>query len=355
MSQTVNAANNPYQVYGLYLHPSGGEATLQADAEKKQYYTNKGFTFLAYVPSPGVTPAGPRDIDRNDSGIPAGPDGSTHERHPGEITPDGAPVPWGFPLVGVAGVVSTPVTRSTMKQMGLKVDDPKEGVAVDDGSGSGGPRGASTRQKAFEDLRGQEERRIRGLLREKHVPDEVEVGGQTRKGEHDRIVGMALAHLRSPEDEMNQLAREATLPGVLVETGVTRGVAGIDVSMPSVVPGIAPTDQTGQRAAAARGEVEYEDVELEGGYVVRVPRASAKLRAFLGMPGPADAPGSTGAGASTPQAPDPTVTDQARHQEVRQGAMQAEGEAEGRTVATPAKSSGSSGSGSSRSTPSRRR
>jgi hypothetical protein len=328
------AVNNPYQQYGVYLHPSGGEAVLQADEEKRRYYTNKGFTFVAVVPAPGVTPTGPRDIDRNDSGIPAGPDGSTHERHPWEITPDGAPVPWGFPLVGVGGVVSTPVTRSTMKAMGVDAGDQK-GVQVEGGSGGGGQRGSS----AGESVRRQEEQRIRKLLRDKNVPDEVEVNGRKQGGEHDRIVAMATRHLRSPEDEMEQLSREATLPGELVEKGVTRGVAGIDVSMPSVVPGIAPTDQTGQRAAAERGEIEFEEV---------------KLRAFLGVPGPADAPGDTGSGATTPQAPDPTVVDQARHAQVRQDAMKAEGEAEGRAT-TRESGSGSSTRSGGRSTSSRRR
>jgi hypothetical protein len=322
--------SNPYQVYGLYLHPSGDETVQQADPEKKQMYENKGFTFLAFVPAPGVTPAGPRDIDRNDSGLPAGPDGSTHERHPWEITPDGQPVPWGFPLVGVGGVNSTKVTRTQMRSMGLDVQEPK-GVDASGGSG-GGQRGAAP----SENLRQREERRIMGILKEKGIPDErpdPRTGG-TVKGNHKRIVGMALAHLRDPEEEMEQLSRDAVPAGEVIAKGVTRGVAGIDVTMPSVVPGIAPTDQTGQRAAAARGEIEYEDRELEGGYVLRVPRA-AKGVGPVG--GPTDAPGDAGA-ASRPSAPDPpdvTTEDQARHQQVRETAMQQEAKDEGRVVEPP--------------------
>src|SRR5690349_163975 len=114
----------PYQVYGLYLHPSGGEATLQADEEKQRYYTNKGFVFLGYVNPPGIT-ANPRDIDRDDSGQPKGPDGSTHDRHPDEVTPDRANVPWGFPMLGIEVPDETPRT-AVAKQRGVNMDRNQE-------------------------------------------------------------------------------------------------------------------------------------------------------------------------------------------------------------------------------------
>jgi hypothetical protein len=223
-----------YAQYGLYLHPSGDEATLLADAENLGYYQRKGFTFLGYVAPPG-TSVGPRDIDRNDSGVPAGPDGSTHDRHPDEVLPDGQLVPWGFPLVGVKGIDSTPRTASAMR--------------------GAGPMGKAAQQ-----------RRVRGILKDKEVSDEVA----------ERIMKKLdfSAQIADPEDEMQRLHQEATLPGQVVFDGHTRGVAGMDVTMPSVVPGVRANDHQGMADAVKRGEVEMVETPVgDGGEVIMVPRA----------------------------------------------------------------------------------
>lgn len=223
-----------YAQYGLYLHPSGDEATLQADPDNLGYYQRKGFTFLGFVPPPG-TSVGPRDIDRTDSGVPTGPDGSTHDRHPDEVLPDGQLVPWGLPLVGIKGVEETPRTASAM-------------------------RGAGPRGKAAQ------ERRVRGILKDRDVADDVA----------ERIMRKLdyTAQVVDPEDELRQMHQQATLPGQTVYDGHTRGVAGLDVTMPSVVPGISPSDRTGQRDAVRRGEVEMVETPVgDGGDTIMVPRA----------------------------------------------------------------------------------
>ena len=68
------------QLFGLYLTQSGDEAVLVADPDTRSYYERKGHAFLGFVPNPAIAGNGPREIDRNDSGIPAAPDGSTHDR-----------------------------------------------------------------------------------------------------------------------------------------------------------------------------------------------------------------------------------------------------------------------------------
>jgi hypothetical protein len=254
-----------YAQYGLYLHPSGDEATLLADADNIGYYQRKRFTFLGYVASPGVS-VGPRDIDRNDSGMPAGPDGSTHDRHPDEVLPDGQLVPWGFPLVGIKGVESTPRTATAMR--------------------GAGPQG-----------RAAQERRVRGILKDKKVSEDVQ----------ERILRTLdlQAQVADPEDEMRQLAQEAVPAGQVVFDGHTRGVAGLDVTMPSVIPGISPSDRTGQRNAVLRGEVEMVETPIgNSGEMIMVPRATGQ-KVGQGPEG------------------DVTVKDEARQSRVRQNAQKA--------------------------------
>lgn len=277
-------ANSPYQQYGLYLHPVGNEpVTLQADPEKLNYYTNKGFRFLGYVQSPGVAALGPRDIDRDDSGIPKGPDGSTHDRHPAELTPDNANVPWGFPLMGIKVPEDTPRTAAL--------------------------RGAQPR--------GGTESHARSVMREAKVDDKTQ----------DRVMGILKEKgLKDPQEELDEMSRGATLPGRLVEQGVTRGMQGVDVTMPSVVPGSSATDKTAIADAIKRGEVVVETREVAPGETVEVLRRVAR-----DVPGPADAPGQ--GGASEPHdLRDPSAIEQANQQQVRADAMKAEGKAEGRTT-----------------------
>ena len=284
---TATAATGPYQVYGLYLHPEDNTpVTLQADPEKMNLYTNKGFKFLGYVDTPGVT-KGPRDIDRDDSGIPKGPDGSTHDRHPGELTPDAANVPWGFPLMGIQVPEDTPRTAAV--------------------------RGALSEQAG---VKGDPLAHARGVMREAKVDEETQNAALNilrNKG------------LRRPEDELADMSRGATLPGRLVEQGVTRGLRGVDVTMPSVVPGSSNTDRTAIADAIKRGEVEVEEREVAPGETVQVLR-----RVVSDVPGPSDAPAQGGEHRAS--VPDVTTQDQARHAQVRQEAMKAEGEAEGRAT-----------------------
>ena len=183
--------------------------------------------FEALVPPPGVT-MGPRDIDRDDSGVPKGPDGSTHDRAPEEITPDNQPVPWGFPMLGIKVPDTTLRTRA--------------------------------------------------------------LAARTEKAE-----------LKSPEDEIQEMNRRATLPGALVEKGVTRGLPGVDLSMPPV-----PDD------------AEEEEVEVgEGEVVVRrvrkgerpVPQAPGDPGTGPTAPASGSGSGSSSSTASTPQAPDPEPPD----------------------------------------------
>ena len=314
----------PYKVYGLYLHPSGGEATLPADGDQRRYYENKGFTFLAHTESPGVQPV-----------------------HIYEPVDESGRV--------LAGLALTPGGTAAIRAEG----------------GSAQKRGENSAQDEEQEA----EKEIRQKLQERGVPDE--------DGNHDRIVHMAMSRRVSVPERTSYDPTVETLPGELVATGVTRGVAGMDNTMPSLVPGVSATNQTQQRDAVSRGEVEYVDQEVDAGgkkVTLKLPRAvppgqegEARQRArgvpkaspspqqpgavlpsgstevtevaqhtggppLMGRPadnqprsvaGPADAPGDTPS-ASTPQAPDPTVTDQARHQEVRQKAMQAEGKAEGK-------------------------
>lgn len=87
--------------YGRYRRTDGDVVELRAEDTDKELYERKGFEFVEYTLGPTEGRLGPRDIDRDDSGIPKGPDGSTHERHPYEVTPDGdvaPPVQWGIPL-----------------------------------------------------------------------------------------------------------------------------------------------------------------------------------------------------------------------------------------------------------------
>ena len=72
------------ELWGRYRRPGGEEVVLQADPDKVLLYERKGFALLEYVNAVGVAEPGPRDIDRDDSGIPKGPDGSTHDLLPGE-------------------------------------------------------------------------------------------------------------------------------------------------------------------------------------------------------------------------------------------------------------------------------
>lgn len=307
-----------YQQYGVFLHPQGGEATLQADDEKRRYYENKQFTFLFYVSPPGVT-AGPRDIDRDDSGVPKGPDGSTHDRAPDELTPDRQPVPWGFPMLGIQVPATTPRTAAVMRSMGVS---------------EGQIRGSTS----TENMNAEEERRVRGVLKDK---------GYTKE-ESDRVMARASGGgLMKPDDEVQRMHQQATLPGELVEKGVTRGLAGVDLTMPSPVPGISANDVVGTQGAIDRGEIKMVEREVGEGEVV-MQRVATQPRAA----DPSDAPGSESHSAGTAQDRHAEVTtaDQTRHQDVRAEAMREAGEKEGRSAEKPASSRPSG-----RSTPGRRR
>jgi hypothetical protein len=255
----------PYKQYGVYRHPVDGvESVLSADALDRAYYERKGFAFLRAAVAPGTT-AGPRDIDRDDSGVPKGPDGSTHDRHPGEVLPDMQPVPWGFPLLGVKGVEETARTAAAARAMR-------------------GARGA----------------------------EKVET--------------------LDPQEELRRLDHQATLPGRLVEQGVTRGLSGVDPTMPSPIPGIPLSDREGIRAAVARGELELEPVEVAPGEtVMRLVRAGGPAP-VRDAPGPTDAPGGGNReGASDGADPaEATNAQEARHAEVRRSAAQREARAEGK-------------------------
>jgi hypothetical protein len=128
----------------------------------------------------------------------------------------------------------------------------------------GGPRGAGEDSEQKE-----RDRNVERLLKENDVPDE----------QADQIKAMLAAKGLAPRAPMTNLdPRVSTLPGELVAKGVTRGVRGIDVTMPSIVPGISATDQTGQRDSELRGEVSHEDREVrdEAGntYTMKVPKAT---------------------------------------------------------------------------------
>lgn len=125
--------------YGRFERPgefdSNGKpvvVVLQADEDNRALYEGKGFTFVGYAPAPGIAAAGPRDIDRNDDGTPEGPDGSTHERHDYEVTPDAdiaPPVPWGITMETPD---TTHATEDAVKDARLKKGDlmtPKEEMA----------------------------------------------------------------------------------------------------------------------------------------------------------------------------------------------------------------------------------
>ena len=228
-----------YAQYGLYLHPSGDEATLLADRENIAYYERKGFTFLSYVSPPGVT-VGQRDIDRMDSGMPTGPDGSTHDRHPDEVLPDGQAVPWGLPLVGIKVPDETPRTAAMARSMGIGSDN-----------------------------KAAQRRRVSGLLDKNDVKPEVRERIMKRLDADGGVV--------DPKDELEEMHRQATPSGQTVFDGHTRGIAGIDVTMPSVIPGISPSDRTGQRDAVRRGEVEMVETPVgDSGQTVMVPRATGQ-------------------------------------------------------------------------------
>jgi hypothetical protein len=262
----------PYKAYGLYIHPirDNGKAvvaTLSADPLDMTVFANKGFVYLGPVPAPGIT-AGPRDIDRDDSGMPKGPDGSTHDRHPDEVTPDGAPVPWGFPMLGLNVPDSTLRTRGAVEAAGLH-------------------RGASNAGEAD----------VRRKLREQGVTDNDQVEnilGQLRGG-----------GLVDPQHEVRKLHQQATLPGEIVEKGVTRGMTGVDLSMPPIVSGA--TAAYDPDSLERRGLVETREVEVAPGEVV--------MQQFSVNPAP------------VPQAPgDPPVgTPMAETVEAAQKAAKAEG------------------------------
>lgn len=223
----------PYKVYGLYIHPvpDGDKpviVTLSADPLDITMSENKGFVYLGPVVPPGVT-AGPRDIDRDDSGIPKGPDGSTHDRHPDEVTPDNQPVPWGFPMIGLQVPESTPRTAHSVQASGLR----------------GGARNSR-------------EADVRAKLREAGVKDDDQVKAVLRQ--------LAGGGIVAPEDEVAEMHRKATLPGAVVETGRTRGMTGVDLTMPPVVSGAT----SGYDAAdmERRGLVKTEEVEVAPGEVV---------------------------------------------------------------------------------------
>lgn len=274
--------------YALYLHPAGGEAVLLDNSLDRLYWRNKGFVRLGRVPAPGAV-VGPRDIDRDDSGVPKGPDGSTHDRHVDELTPDGQPVPWGFPVMGVEVPDLTPRTEAYAR---------------------------TVREDGLDEATAQ---RIREILRERDYDDD----------DQKRVLGMLRGgELAKPEDEQRRMHQQATLPGVVSEKGLTRGLAGVDLTMPSPVPGIAADDRQGIAGAIDRGEIELRELEVAPGEVVMQQVATHPQ-----TPGPQDAPGvRPGAGPTAPSSPDPTLPEQERQQRARESG-----------------SSGGSGSGSRRS------
>lgn len=224
----------PYKVYGLYLHPvedSPGkkpQVTLSADPLDKIAFENKGFIYLGPVVPPGVT-ANPRDIDRDDSGMPKGPDGSTHDRHPDEVTPDQQPVPWGFPMLGIQSPESTPRTAHAVEAAGLR-------------GGARNPREADVRKR----------------MRDAGVTDEDEIKralGTLRQG-----------GLLDPQQEVRKLHQQATLPGEVVEKGLTRGMTGVDLTMPPIVSGATSGYDTEEMER--RGVIETKEVEVAPGEVV---------------------------------------------------------------------------------------
>lgn len=261
----------PYQTYALFLHPKGDDtAVLQADEFNRKYYENKGFVYLYAVVPPGVV-AGPRDIDRDDSGIPKGPDGSTHDRHPDELTPDRQPVEWGFPLLGVKAPETTPQTEATMRRMGVN------------------PRSA----------RAGEENRVRGLLKDRDMPDERI---------KEILAGMPQSTVRSPEEEMDELSRQAVPPGVVIEKGGTRGLAGVDLTMPSPVAGINLNSVAQREAAVRRGDVVYEEHEVAPGHTVMRARAGQDVANEQARREAAEGDRATGA-RSTPGASKPAASE----------------------------------------------
>lgn len=144
--------------------------------------------------------------------------------------------------------------------------DPPGVVPVDvvrvasDGSG---PRGVSKEQREQDD-------NLNRMLKENDVEDE----------QADRIrASLSAKGLLPRQPQTNLDPRTSTLPGSLVATGVTRGVRGIDVTMPSVIPGISATDRGGQRDAELRGEVSFDEREVKDAagntYTMQVPKATA--------------------------------------------------------------------------------
>jgi hypothetical protein len=130
-------------------------------------------------------------------------------------------------------------------------------------SGGGAPRGASREQR-------EQEQNVDRMLRENGVE-----GDQA-----DRIRATLAAKGLAPRPPMTHLdPNTTTMPGELVATGVTRGVRGIDVTMPSVVPGISATDQSGQRDAVLRGEVSFDQREVKDAagntFTMQVPQPTA--------------------------------------------------------------------------------
>ena len=130
-------------------------------------------------------------------------------------------------------------------------------------SSEGGPRGASKEQREADE-------NVDRMLKEHDVHGE----------QADRIrAALSAKGLMARQPMTNLDPRTTTLPGELVATGVTRGVRGIDVTMPSVIPGISATDQGGQRDAELRGEVSFDEREVKDAagntYTMQVPRATA--------------------------------------------------------------------------------
>jgi hypothetical protein len=311
--EPVAAPNAPYKSYALYLRPDGDTAVLSADAEDQRLYHNKGFEFLGFTRAPGQT-ADPIDW------------------RPWPVTTDGHVLPWNAGPV----VPNLPnVTREQTRSMG---GDPEmAGVEVDMpllAQGGGGARSASQVNRAAD--QGQDPlEEARRKLRERGVPEE----------RHEAILRqISTGQRRSMGEVADSIRRSSALPGLVAEKGVTRGIPGVDPTMPSPIPGIPFTDREGMRQAEERGELERRELEVGDGMVVEQLVASEGERRRQGVSGPTDAPGDAGAGrqgASTPNAPDPqgpaadvTVRDQGRHQQVREEAMRAEGQAEGRTVGT---------------------
>lgn len=137
---------------------------------------------------------------------------------------------------------------------------PVDVVRVESG---GGPRGVSKEQREADE-------NVDRMLKENDVEGE----------QADRIrAALSAKGLMPRQPQSNLDPRTSTLPGELVATGVTRGVRGIDVTMPSVVPGISATDRGGQRDAELRGEVSFDEREVKDAagntYTMQVPRATA--------------------------------------------------------------------------------